>query len=813
MSSERDQQAMRIFEQLADLPATAQTARLDELCAGDAELRALVVAMLAADGRADEPFSGRGSQWHDELVDNDTGDAADAAPGRSIGAWEITGVLGRGGMGAVYAARRNDGAYDQLAALKLIRSAADSPLARERFLRERQTLARLHHPNIATLLDGGFTPDGDPYFVMEYVDGIALDQYCDANQLGLRERVELFAQVLDAVQYAHRNLVVHRDLKPSNLLVDGEGRVKLLDFGIAKQLRPIDLVPGDATITIDRALTFEYASPEQLHDAPITTATDIWQLGIVLHRLLSGSHPFGLSRDTPLPKQLQLLEREPEPLTRAVAQASAEQAAQRGEVDGAALAKALRGGLAAIVETCLRREPAARYPSADALAADLQRWLQHRPVNAAHLGKGARAALWLRRNRLLAASMAAVTFALLAGAGVALWQANEAHEQAEMARTQARIAEQQRNTAQAQTKKASQTLLLMQDALFGAAPQGQLSAQFSLNDLIDNSRKTLDKGRDLDPDVRKSMQRTLANLYGIGQDWANAEAMYRPGLDGVTPYDHDDAAELANHFGNYAQVLGVMGKPKEAIAAATRAADLRRQYLPDDLFEQAVSQRNLADAYLSAGDNANAQQHYEQAIAQFRKIDKPDQDQVATIDALVAFIGLGRCLIAQTRYQPALQIIDEAIALADRHDMPALWDGRAVLLSLKATAQKNLGDAAGALASFQQGTRILGQTLGADNPALANGYIGIGGSLNDLDRPREALEAFAHAERIIAGKQVQAGTDAKIYAGYGMAWGKLGNAAKRADYYRRALAALEKADSAPLLELKRKIAAEAATGS
>ena len=499
---------------------------------------------------------------------------------------------------------------------------------------------------------------------------------------------------------------------------------------------------------------------------------------------------------------MQLLEREPEPLTRAATQASVQQAALRGEADPSALAKSLRGGLAAIVETCLRRSPEARYASADALAADLQRWLEHRPVGAAQLGKGERVALWLRRNRLLAAAVGAVAIALIAGTSIALWQANEA-------RSQARIAGQQRSEAQLQAKRARQAFVFLQDAMFGVAPQGQLDAQFSLNDLLARSRETLEQDPQFDPQARKAMQRTLANLYAIGQDWGTAETLYRQGLqDPAAPYDRDDATELAAQFGNYAQVLGVMGKPKEAIAAAQRATALRRQYLPDDVFEQAVSLRNLGDAYLGDGDHDHARRNYEQAIAAFKKVDITDQ--VQAIDALVASIGLARALNAQAQYAAALRTVDDATAFADRQGLAADWDGRAVLLSLKATAQKPLGDAAGALASFRQATDIAGRIYGVDNPALVNGHIGIGGALNDLGRPREALEAYARAERIIAGKAVQPGTEAKILAGQGMAWGKLGDAGKRADHYRRALATLDKADSAPLLELKRRIGAEAA---
>lgn len=795
---ERRRRALAIFDEVAELAGEDRSRRLDALCGDDGELRRQVQVLLDADAGTAEPFRGDASHWGEALAC----DAAtpDAMLGRSIGVWKIVGILGHGGMGAVYAVGRGDGAYAHRAALKLIRTSADSPAARERFLRERQILAGLQHPNIATLLDGGISDQGEPYFVMERIDGVPIDRWCDERRLGLRERAVLFLQVLDAVRYAHRNLVVHRDLKPSNLLVDVDGRIKLLDFGIAKQLQG-----GDLTATHDRALTFEYASPEQLHDAPITTATDLWQLGVVLHRLLSGSHPFGLGRDTPVARQLQQLESEPEPLTRAAAKASAEQAAHRGGHTPATLARALRGNLARIVQTCLQRDPEARYASADALANDLKAWLDDRPISATRLPRRERVRLWLRRNRVLAASIAAVSLAVLVGIGVALWQAREAREQA-------RIAEQQRSQAQAQTHKANQALSFLQDTLFGVAPQGQLTGQFSLNDLLQHARKSLEERTDIDPDSRKVMQRTLANMYGIGHDWASAEALYRVGLeDAAAPYDRADAIELASHFGNYAQILSVMGKPKEAIPAAERAASLRRQYVPDDVVEQAVSLRNLGDAYLSDGNNARARQNYEQAIALFRKAGT--LDEIQSVEMIVAMVGLSRSLNAQAQYAQSLQVIDEAFAFADKQRMLAEWDGRAVMLSLKATAQKRLGDAAGALASFQQGTQMLAKVHGADNPALANGYIGIGGALNDLGRPREALAQFEHAERITAGKQVLPGTQARILAGYAMAWGKLGDAGKRDDYYRRALADLDGADAGALVSLRKDIAKEAAAAT
>ncbi len=445
--------ALAIFDEIADLEPAQREQRLHELCGDDGELRTRVQALLDADAGASEPFSGNAVAWSNALA---TGSPPDAMAGRSIGAWKIVGIIGHGGMGAVYAVERSDGAYTQQAALKLIRASADSPAARERFLRERQILAGLRHPNIASLLDGGISANGEPYFVMERVDGVPIDRWCDEHRLDIRGRVELFLQVLDAVRYAHRNLVMHRDLKPSNLLVDVDCRVKLLDFGIAKQMEGSEL-----TVTVDRALTFEYASPEQLHDAPVTTATDIWQLGVVLHRLLSGSHPFGLTRETPVANQLQQLEHDPEPLTRAAAHASPEQAAERGGLTPWSLSRTLRGSLADIVQTCLRRDPEQRYASADALANDLRAWLDDRPIAAVPLSRGERAKLWLRRNRALAASAGAIAVALLAGTGVALWQANEARRSATLAGAERRLA----LTAQQRAEQHARSARSVEDAM------------------------------------------------------------------------------------------------------------------------------------------------------------------------------------------------------------------------------------------------------------------------------------------------------------------------------------------------------------
>ena len=757
------------------------------------ELEGEARAMLAADAREGQPFKGDAAAWGEALARDAADPARDPMIGPSIGAWNLVGVIGRGGMGAVYAVERGDGAYAQQAALKLIRASADSPAARERFLRERQILAGLQHPSIARLLDGGITADGEPYFVMERIDGVPIDRWCDARKLGLRERIVLFLQVLDAVRYAHRNLVVHRDLKPSNLLVDADGRVKLLDFGIAKQLEG-----SDVTATHDRVLTFEYASPEQLHDAPITTATDLWQLGVVLHRLLSGAHPFGLTRDTPVASQLQQLEREPEPLTRAAAQATPEQAAQRGGLTPAGLSRALRGSLADIVQACLRRDPEQRYASADALGNDLKAWLDDRPIAAVPLSRGERAKLWLRRNRLLAASIGAVSVALLAGTGVALWQANEARAQARIAREQARLAEQQAERAQG-------AMAFLEEALNGASPNHQLDSKFSLKQLLAYSRTLLDQNKDLDPQVRKAVQRSLAILYAMNGGYLDSEAMYTPGMRDVTPFNRKDALELAIHFGNYSGVLGMVGKRKEAVAAADQAFQLRKRYAPDDTFLQAASQKNLADVQGLIGDYTGAAANYEKSLAVLTHLPAPDEQ--VRYHTIGAYSGLCKVLTELKRPGRVLECAAKGLAYADAQGDAGLDADRVDLLIWRAIAQRKLGRYEGLEAVMRQAIALGEKLHGADSPLIGSNYVQLGDALNDMGQYAAALDAYSHAERILIGGRASPGQLATAYHGMGIAWQKQGNRAKAVDCYRRALASIDNADTPRLQQMLRNIQA------
>ncbi len=341
-----------------------------------------------------------------------------AQAGKRIGSWRLVREIGRGGMGVVWEAQRADEEYEQRVAIKLLPAGRLSSVEVARFREERQILARLNHPGIAHLLDGGAAEDGSPYLVMEYIEGERLDEWMEKRKPPIAERLRLFLAVLAAVEYAHRHLVIHRDLKPANILVGADGSVKLLDFGIATLVDREQRAGREAPRTV-RRLTPEYASPEQVRGEAATTASDIYSLGVVLYKLVSGRRPYAAEADDTLAMLRAICEEEPE------------------RPSAAAGVSKLRGEMDAIVLQCLRKNPDERYATVRALADDIGAWLDGRPVTAHPPSWWRRSLKYGRRHKTQSAAAAAVLVSILAGAGVALWYAKEA--ETERARAEARF--------------------------------------------------------------------------------------------------------------------------------------------------------------------------------------------------------------------------------------------------------------------------------------------------------------------------------------------------------------------------------------
>jgi serine/threonine-protein kinase len=418
--TERYRRIDAVFDALLDLPPDEQTAYLDRTAHDDPELREEVLRLLQAHRRSEGFLEAPLAQMAGSLLDDSGLVSVRGAPER-IGPWRVVRAIGQGGMGVVLLGERADGQFEQRAAIKIIQHG--TPGLVRRFLEERRILALLEHPGIARLIEGGLTPGGLPYFAMELVEGVHIDRYCDNQDLSLDHRLALLADVCDAVSYAHHHLVIHRDLKPSNILVTPAGRVKLLDFGIAKLLS--SETNARRTETHAPAMTPEFAAPEQLRGEPVSTATDVYALGVLLYLLLTGQHPYEV-RDKPLAELTRIVceEAAPKPSTRA----------------SAPLRRRLRGDLDLIVLTALHKDPQRRYQSPAALAEDLRRFREGRPIRARPDSLAYRTRKFVHRNRTAVALVAATAVALVSATAFSVGQMQDARAQRNVAVRAARRA-------------------------------------------------------------------------------------------------------------------------------------------------------------------------------------------------------------------------------------------------------------------------------------------------------------------------------------------------------------------------------------
>lgn len=421
----------QLLDQALELDCAARDAWLADLAIGDARGAALLAGLLASQRQSEsDGFLENRTLLLRELASESEPDPDLTLIGKSFGPYRVLSLIGRGGMGSVWLAERSDGLFTRRIALKLLHPALMDRAMTERFAREREILASLNHPNIARLLDAGFAADGQPYLALEYVEGRPLIAYCDACRLSLRARLELFLQVLDAVQYAHGHLVLHRDLKPSNILVSEDGEAHLLDFGIAKLLTEGEARQTELTRLAGGALTLDYAAPEQIAGAPLTTAADVYSLGVTLYGLLTGASPYRLKRDTHGALEEAILETAALPPSRLVPSNAAAEA--RGTT-ARKLARALKGDLDTIVNKALQKSASKRYATAMAFAEDIQRHLRGEVVLAQADSLSYRALKFVHRHRFGIAVAGIVLLTLAAGLAATSYEAEVAAAQRDLA--------------------------------------------------------------------------------------------------------------------------------------------------------------------------------------------------------------------------------------------------------------------------------------------------------------------------------------------------------------------------------------------
>ena len=721
-AAEQFRRADAVFDAALDLPADQRDAYVDRACGDDAELRRAVRRLLDAHrssgGFLDAPAVELAAPLfrHADLAPR----SATLAPDR-VGPFRIVREIGHGGMGTVYLGERDDGQFAQRVAIKLIR---ESPALIARFLEERRILALLEHPRIARLVDGGLTGGGMPWFAMEYVEGQPIDQYCDAQRVPLTRRLELFDAVCDAVQYAHQHLVVHRDLKPSNILVTADGQLKLLDFGIAKLVDP-EAAPDASGQTAWRAMTPEYAAPEQVRGQPVSTATDVYALGVLLYVLLTGRRPYEVRDRTPGEAERIICDIDP-PRPSAVVllpDATLEQRADRARARSTTpeqLVRALRDDLDVIVMQALRKDPARRYPSASALREDLARYRQGRPVSARLDSAAYRLNKFVRRHAAGVVTTAVVTMALIAATTVSVRGMREARRQRDEARAQ-------RDRARFEEQHASASAGFM-EAVLQSVPPGR---PYTVRELLDRGRALLEHDYKEDPRFVARMLIELSEYYGAFYDQNDELALVERATNIATLAGDDETA--ANGQCTIARWKAQWVDPTAHANLDSGVTFLARVH---DAAARARTACLLAKAQITTndGDPVRAEPIAREAVAIMRAAN--DTTSPAFVDALEE---VAIQLSAQYRWRDALETqraITATLERIGRGNTVRVFESR----SKEAVDLKMLGEFRSADSTLHDALRMVQR---ADSGYGAAESVGMIGDLAlELGRPDSAIAAY-----------------------------------------------------------------------
>ncbi len=594
---ERWPEVKSLLEQALEVPAEERATWLARLGAEPA-LVAEVEELLALEDQA--------GGFIDEPVFSFRQPAPEPEAGRRLGPWRLLRPLGKGGMGTVYLAERADRAFELTVAVKLLKTGLDTEELISRFEAERHILARLIHPNIARLLDGGTGEDGRPYLVMEHVEGEPIDVYCDRHRLSTRVRLELFRSVCSAVQLAHQNLVVHRDLKPANVLVTADGTVKLLDFGIAKLLAPQEDAPSHAAPTLAHLggvpLTPRYASPEQVRGEPITTASDVYSLGVVLYEILTGHRPYRLDVLTPTEIERVVCEAVP-PRPSTVVRRSEELATADGgrllltpdavagtrDGDAARLSRRLAGDLDTILLTALRKEPDRRFASAEQLSEDIRLYLAGLPIRSRPDSFGYRAGKFLGRHAFGVSAAAVGLVVLLAFAGAMAWQ-------------RAEIAARSREVARERDRaEANEDFLLK--LISQTDPRSAKGKEITIRQALDQRASRLAKETTLDPATRADLLDALGVAYRSSGRSEEARPLLMEALALRRKILGDEHVLVAESLHNLANVERELRHPAEAERLTRQAIAIQRRAFPEGNRSLARGLNNLASLL---GDRAEA---------------------------------------------------------------------------------------------------------------------------------------------------------------------------------------------------------------
>jgi eukaryotic-like serine/threonine-protein kinase len=823
LSAERWAQVRELLEAALDREQSERAEFLREACGPDEQLRAEIESLLGGLERS--------PSFLEEPVFQVSSDAEDTLVGTAVGPWRLLRRIGDGGTASVYAAARSDHEFRKVVAVKLIKAGMDYEEVLRRFRNERQILAALDHPNITRLLDGGSTAAGLPYLVMEYVEGVPISQYCATHKLSITERLQLFRTVCTALAYAHQNLIVHRDLKPANILVNPQGVPKVLDFGIGKLLRPESSgYTATFTRTQMRMMTPEYASPEQVRGDPITTASDIYSLGVVLYELLAGRRPYRLKTGMSTEIEQAICEWEPERPSAAAARsdspATAEETPQK-------LSRRLRGDLDAIVMMALRKEPQRRYPTVDRLSEDIDRHLRRLPVSASKDTWTYRAAKFTRRHKV-GVAITALTAAVLVFVTIFSTYLLSAERK--------------------QKKVTYQLIEFMLNDLDNALKSGATSARKALVDDVLARLTQLSSGRVSDPDLRVLLVTAylkLGDIQGnmftnnLGDPSAARQSYQRARQFARSPGEIAEAerrlGDMAFNSGQFVDALASyqrvapildraieenpkqkalypaattnwyrigfmelqMGRVRDALASYEHEIGIAQQQF--DLFpdsnvrrELGMSNQHAADALQQLGRVREALARLQSALSIYQELrkEKPNSLNLERLEGTVYVSDAetlrqeGQFAQAEEMYEKGLNV-SESLLTKDPHNEKYQEDRNGIL--------PRLAEVDNILGRTQEARRLSENALAEVRPLTEKphpspddlyqySYDLVTTPFPDLRRPDTAMQCAQEAVRLTAG------SDPEILDVLARAWDQNGNLEKAIETETRALARYPKSE-------------------
>lgn len=719
MTPDRWQQVKAVLDDALEREGAERATFLAAACQDDDELRQEVESLLVSEAEIGDFIE---TPVFRILRD----DSAPLAIGQRLGAYQVVRELGRGGMGSVYLAERADQEFEQRVALKLVRRGMDTDEILRRFRSERQILAHLDHPNIAKLFDGGTTEDGRPYFVMEHVEGRPIDEYCDDKKLTTRERLELFRSVCSAVHFAHQNLIVHRDLKPGNILVTDGGIPKLLDFGIAKLLDS-----GQETFTrVDvRPMTPEYASPEQVRGEAITTASDVYSLGVLLYVLLTGHSPYRPATQDPQSLAKAICETEPlrpssiigktgerKRSDGSVAELTPESVSKVRDGEEHTLRRHLTGDLDNIVLMAMQKGPQRRYTSVDQLSNDIARHLQGLPVIARKDTLRYRAGKFVGRHKL-GVSLAALFLLLIVGFSVTVtlfWQ-----------------------QAVRERQKAEAIADLLQNIFASSDPRTTQGQTVTTRDLLDHSVQRIDTDLASQPVLQAELMQLLGLVHRSMGLYDQAQELLEKSLRIYRGVLSNDDLRVTNNIHNLANVLRDKGENAIAEQLIREALELQRQSGNTRNLDYAAGLTNLGACLEDKGRLDEAEALYKESLALKRILPEAEPEDIAR-----SLNNLGKLVHSREDYAAAGRYYQEALMvrrkLAAGHPDPEV----ATTLNNMAYLREDQGDLAGAEAFYKESLAIRVQLYKNDpNQKLARGFGGLG-------RIRQARGDSVEAEKL-----------------------------------------------------------------